>query len=55
MDFQHIAQDIYDVISKVLNDFKLTGHIISPTLDNASSNTAYINLFLANDVPQTGG
>ena len=55
MDFAHTTQNIFDVIFEVLNDFRLTGRIISLTLDNASSNTASINLFLANNVPQAGG
>ena len=40
---------------KVLNDFRLTGRIISLTLDNASLNNVSINLFFTNNVPQAGG
>ena len=55
VDFQHTVQNIYYIIFEVLNDFRLTGRIISLTLDNASSNMASINLLLANNVPQARG
>ena len=44
MDFQHTAETIYHVIIYVLQDYGITQHILSITLDNASANTSSIAL-----------
>ncbi|KAK2649133.1 hypothetical protein Ddye_016622, partial [Dipteronia dyeriana] len=55
MDFTHTAENIFNVIISVLEIYEITHRILSNTLDNASSNTSSIALFIARNILQDGG